>query len=77
MGVSENRGYLILGVLTVRILLFRGTILSPIFGNPHIPQLIRVLRGSVESGACAACIRLWLQESDPKNKSRGTPGFSK
>ena len=36
MGVSENWGYLILGVLIIRILLFRVLYLgSPIFGNSH------------------------------------------
>ena len=36
LGVSENRGYLILGVLIIRILLFRTILGSAIVGNPHI-----------------------------------------
>ena len=35
-GFPQTRGYLILRVLIIGILLFRGTIfLSPIFGNSH------------------------------------------
>ena len=37
MGVSENKGYLILGVLILRILLFRVLYQgSPSFGNHHL-----------------------------------------
>ena len=37
LGVSENRGYLILGVLSNKDPTIYGTILgSPTFGNPHV-----------------------------------------
>ena len=36
MGVSENQGYLILGVLVTRILLFRVLYLGPLFSETPI-----------------------------------------
>ena len=41
VGVSENGGAVpYFGVLIIRILLFKGTILgSPIFGNPHVSSV--------------------------------------
>ena len=48
MGGSENcRGYLILGVLVIRILLFRGTTLgSPIFGSSQTAHISGGISGS-------------------------------
>ena len=57
MGVSENRGYLILGVLVIGTLLFRGTILgSPIFGNSHLSDPALALALALDFGGMATPI---------------------